>query len=113
MSLVKSYKKPLFILVLVFFMYKVFDYYSNVYEGFDVNLVASLRKQAAEAIQQANVFRQKIQLLRNEIQTRQLNSSSSQYIMYMQQIDRMNNSANQLDAKARELDKRAVAAETA
>ena len=35
MSLGGSYKKPLFILVLVFFVYKLFDYYSNLYEGLE------------------------------------------------------------------------------
>jgi hypothetical protein len=33
MSLGGSYKKPLFMLVLLFFVYKLFDYYSNIYEG--------------------------------------------------------------------------------
>jgi hypothetical protein len=31
----RKYKKPLIIIVLVFFVYKVFSYYGNVYEGFD------------------------------------------------------------------------------
>jgi hypothetical protein len=37
----------------------------------------------------------------------------SQYRTKMQQIDQMNNQANQADANARQLDARAVAAETA
>jgi hypothetical protein len=31
----RRYKTPLAILILVFFVYKLFSYYSNVYEGFD------------------------------------------------------------------------------
>lgn len=31
----KKYKKPLSILVLLFFIYKLFNYYYNVYEGYD------------------------------------------------------------------------------
>lgn len=33
-NLFKKYKKPLAILVLIFFMYKIFKYYSSSYEGY-------------------------------------------------------------------------------
>ena len=52
---IKKYKKPLTILVLLFFIYKVFNYYyGNIYEGFEEATAT-----AAELREMANVTREK------------------------------------------------------
>jgi hypothetical protein len=53
-----KYKKPLTILVLVFFVYKLFSYYGTVYEGFPggrqaANLVSSTLSDAQKIAKKA------------------------------------------------------------
>lgn len=49
-NLYKTYKKPLAILVLIFFMYNIFNYYNSIYEGYSSQRQCSTYKNCAQCV---------------------------------------------------------------
>jgi hypothetical protein len=49
-NLYKKYKKPLAILVLIFFMYNIFNYYNSSYEGYSSQKQCSAYKNCAQCV---------------------------------------------------------------
>lgn len=53
-NLYKKYKKQLAILILVFFMYKIFNYYSSRYEGYSSQTQCTAYQNCADCVGSSN-----------------------------------------------------------
>jgi preprotein translocase subunit SecF len=111
----RKYKKPLIIIVLVFFVYKVFSYYCNVYEGFDGATgpsSAELRIMANDARNQALEANAKRQMIEQYL----LNypDLAPERIQFAKEsIARATAKANEMNLEADRLDKLVIETEAA
>jgi hypothetical protein len=113
-----KYKKPLAILVLVFFMYQIFDYYNNVYEGLtNEQLIkaasaAELRRKATYARQQADQTRRQAESKQNQLEG-MLDQKSSAAMKLRNEVNDQFNTASTMSSSACVLGTRADEAEAA
>jgi hypothetical protein len=96
----RKYKTPLAILVLVFFVYKLFSYYSNVYEGFDGSTPLSAAELRAKAVAMRQHEKEAIELVKS------FPEQDSQQAMEVK------NTARMLNMAASELEERAIKMES-
>jgi hypothetical protein len=111
----RKYKKPLIIIVLVFFVYKVFSYYGNVYEGFDGTTgpsSAELRVMANDARNRALEANTRRQMAEQYLLT--LPDQASQQAQFAREsIARATAKANEMNLEADRLDTLVIEAEAA